>query len=84
MPLVISDDILRQANLTEREALIEFACRLFDSGRLSLGHAARVAGLEMAEMEEALRVRNLPRYRYTESELEQDLRALEKLEGGPT
>jgi predicted HTH domain antitoxin len=80
MPLVISDEVLQQANLTEREALIEFACRLFDGGRLSIGHAARVAGLEVAEMEEALRARNLPRYRYTESELAQDLRALEKIE----
>jgi predicted HTH domain antitoxin len=80
MPLVISDEVLRQANLTEREALIEFACRLFDGGRLSIGHAARLAGLDVGEMEEALRARNLPRYRYTEAEFGQDLRALQKLE----
>ena len=82
MPLVISDEVLKQANLTEREALVEFACRLFDGGRLSIGHAARLAGLEVTEMEEALRSRHLPRYRYTHEELEQDLRALKKLEEG--
>ena len=84
MPLVISDEVLQQANLTEREALIEFACRLFDGGRLSIGHAASLAGLGVREMEEALRSRNLPRYRYTDEELEQDLRALKKLEEGGT
>jgi predicted HTH domain antitoxin len=81
MPLLISDEVLQQANLTEGEALIEFACRLFDGGRLSIGHAARLARLDVREMEEALRARSLPRYRYTEEELGRDLRALEKLRG---
>jgi predicted HTH domain antitoxin len=51
---------------------------------LSIGHAARLAGLEVREMEDALRARNLPRYRYTEEDLAQDLRALKELEGGAT
>ena len=29
MPLIIFDDVLRQAKMSERERLIEIACRLF-------------------------------------------------------
>ncbi len=36
MPLVIPDDALREAGLSEREALIEFACHLFEAGKLHL------------------------------------------------
>jgi predicted HTH domain antitoxin len=44
MPLVISDDVLQAAGLSEREAKIEIACRWFDAGKLSIGHAARPRG----------------------------------------
>jgi predicted HTH domain antitoxin len=79
MPLVISDEALRQANLTEHEALIEFACRLFDAARLTIGHAARLASMTENELEQELYARQIPRYRYTEEHLEQDLRAIEKM-----
>jgi predicted HTH domain antitoxin len=79
MPLVISDDILKQAELTEGEALIEFACRLFDAGRLTLGHAGGIVGLTERQMEDELAKRDIPRFRYTQELFEQDLRTLEKI-----
>ena len=36
MPVVISDETLRDAGLTEQDALVEIACRLFGAGKLSL------------------------------------------------
>ena len=36
MPVVISDEFLRQVGLSEREMLIEIACRLFDAEKLAL------------------------------------------------
>jgi predicted HTH domain antitoxin len=51
MPIVISDETLEQAGLTEREALIEIACRLFDVGKLHLWPAAKMAGLSRVEFE---------------------------------
>ena len=39
--LSIPDHVLRQAGLTERDALVEFACRLFDAGKITLWSAAR-------------------------------------------
>ena len=41
MPLVISDEVLRAAGLTEREALIVFACGIFQARCMSLGRAGK-------------------------------------------
>ena len=43
MSLFIPDDILKEAGLTADEALTEFACRLFDAGRLSKSAAAKLS-----------------------------------------
>jgi predicted HTH domain antitoxin len=80
MPLTISDETLKKAGLTEREALIEFACRLFDAGRLSVHEAARLVGVERYSFEAELAKRKIPIYRYSEEHLRQDLEALRKLE----
>lgn len=79
MPLVISDEALRAAGLSEREAKIEFACRLFDAGKLVIGFAARLAGLTETEFESQLADCGIPRYRYTEDMLRQDVETLKKL-----
>ena len=36
MPVIIPDEILKQAGMTEHEALIEIACRLFAADKLRL------------------------------------------------
>jgi predicted HTH domain antitoxin len=76
MALVIPDDILREAGLGERDALIEFACWLFDSGRAPKEVAARMCGLDRVSFEAELYRRNLAVYRTTAEEYEQDLKHL--------
>jgi predicted HTH domain antitoxin len=49
MPLIISDDILKEAKLTEADVRLEIASTLYTSGRLSLRSAARLAGLDGSE-----------------------------------
>ena len=78
MPLTISDDVLREAHLSEADARVEIACRLFDAGRLSLSAAGRLAGLERNPFEHELRVRNIPVFRPTVADLEHDLKALKE------
>ncbi|MCC7292150.1 MAG: UPF0175 family protein [Phycisphaerales bacterium] len=80
MTISLPDDILSQAGLTEREALIEFACRLFDGDRLDLFTAARLAGLSRAEIEAQLRARGIAVYRPTLDELRDDEAVLRKLD----
>jgi predicted HTH domain antitoxin len=79
MPLVIPDDILRAAGMNEREAKVEIACRWFDAGKLTIGHAAHLAGLSEVEFEAQLERRGIPRYRYTEEMLDHDVNVLKKL-----
>ena len=81
MPVVIPDEVLREAGLSEREALIEIACRLFDIGKLHLWPAAQLAGLTRTEMEGELIKRNIPIYRPTLQDLEDDLATLRHLRG---
>ncbi len=80
MPLVISDETLQAAGMNEQEAKVEIACRLFDAGKLAFGHAARSAGLDDAAFEAQLEFRNIPRYRYTEEMLREDVKTLKKME----
>jgi len=73
MPLTIPDDLLAAAGLSERDARIEIACRLYDAGKLAIPAATRWTGLE-----ELLR-RKLPLCRPTEEDLKQDLETLQRL-----
>ena len=79
MPLTISDEELERYGLNERDALVEFACRLFQAGRISLPAASKLAHLNRVEMEKELFDRGIPAYVYTEEHLKQDLEAIEKL-----
>lgn len=80
MPLLIPDDLLNSAGLSEDEARVEIACRLFAAGKLALWPAAKWAGLSRSEFEEELRQRNIPLYRPTVTDLEADLAAFEHLD----
>lgn len=77
--LAIPDEVLKEAGLDEHGALVEFACRLFDAGRLTLWSAAKLAGLDRNGIEDALLERGIPIYRPKPSELEEDLATLRRL-----
>jgi predicted HTH domain antitoxin len=79
MPVLISDEFLTHAGLSEQEAKIEIACRLYDAQKIGKGVAARFAGMSRDEFEDALIARGLPRMRYTEDMLAQDLETVEHL-----
>ena len=80
MTITVPDEVLRQAGLSERDALIEFACRLFDAERLDLFAASRLAGLSRTEMEAELRIRRIPIYRPTLEDIADEEAALKKFE----
>ncbi len=80
MTISIPDDILKQAGLTERDALIEFACRLFDADKLDLNTAGRLAGLQRVEFERELRLRNLATVHYSVADYEQDRKTISELD----
>jgi predicted HTH domain antitoxin len=76
--LHIPDDVLRLAGLSEQDALIELACRLFETGKLTLFFSAKLAGLSTADFEDLLLDRGIPLYRYTAEDLKIDLASFAK------
>ncbi|NUQ64577.1 MAG: UPF0175 family protein [Pirellulales bacterium] len=79
MPLTIPDWLLEQAGLTEQDAKIEIACRLFQANRLRLWQAARWAGLARVEMEAELLRRGIPLYEVSQEQLSAELAAMDRL-----
>jgi predicted HTH domain antitoxin len=75
----IPDEVLKEAGLSEHEALVEFACRLFDAGKLTLWSAAKLAGLDRNGIEDALLSRGISIYRPQPSDLIKDLATLSQL-----
>jgi predicted HTH domain antitoxin len=76
MTLTIPDDILQQAGISEREALLELAIRLFDTDRLGLSAAGRLAGMDRVHFEIELQSRGIAPYRPTVADVEHDVAAL--------
>ncbi|MCU0872913.1 MAG: UPF0175 family protein [Pirellulaceae bacterium] len=79
MPLLIPDQVLTDAGLSELDAKVEIACRLYDAGRLSLPAATRWTGLSRTEFEEALLLRDLPLVRVDQEYWLQELESLRQL-----
>ena len=79
MPITISDELLSQAGMGEREARIEIACRLFDAGKMTLPLAARLAAWSAARWRDELLDRKIPLYRPTLEDYAQDSATLREL-----
>jgi predicted HTH domain antitoxin len=79
MNVIISDDILEAAELSERDRRVELALALYTRGKLSLGKAAEAAEVPVAELMRRMGDREI-HLNYDVADLEQDLRTLEKLE----
>jgi len=60
-----------------RERKIEHSLRLYQAGKVSMWKAARLAGLSLWEMIEALSSKKI-QIQYSEHDLEKDLKALEE------
>ena len=82
MTIEIDDELLRRMDVTEQDLRTELFARLFDGGKLSFGRAAELAGVTPERMEEELKQRGIPRYRYTDAQLERDKETLAKWEAG--
>jgi predicted HTH domain antitoxin len=79
MPLTITDEMLTAAGLSEEEARLEIACRLYDAGKLSMPAATRWAGVSRTVLETALLQRGLPLIRVDESYWQQERENMQRL-----
>lgn len=62
-------------------ALVDLAANLFDSEQISLGRAARIAGLSYSEMIDELGRRNIDVVRYSVEELKRELAYVSTIAG---
>lgn len=78
MPLTIPDDLLKRMGMTEQEARIEIACRLFDAQIISKPTATRLAELTRPAFEGELMERGLAVLRMDEQYVREELEAVER------
>lgn len=75
MSILISDELLKKANLNEKDFLTDIATYLYEKGKLSAGQAKKVANLSQLEFQKALKERNIF-LNYDEEEFYKDLETL--------
>lgn len=78
MALLVPDDVLTAAGLTEAEMRLELAVLLFEQERLTLGQASHLATMAQPDFMFVLAKRGLPLH-YGIEEFDQDLRTLAEL-----
>lgn len=59
----------------------EAVIKLFEAGRISSGYAASLLGMTRRHFLDLLQKRGVPFVRYTEEDLEKDLRTIQEVEG---
>jgi len=78
MPFVVPDEILQSARMSEQEIGQTLALALFEQERLTLGQAARLAGVTQIQFQHLLSARGIPVH-YDVAEFEQDIATLKAM-----
>jgi predicted HTH domain antitoxin len=78
MGVLIPDEVLDAAGMTEAELQQELAVMLYERGRLSLGRASRLAGMGRIEFQRLLASRQIP-MQYDVADLKADIETLRSL-----
>ena len=77
--LNVPDDLLKRLGANNRDALVEIACRLYETDRLQFDEAARLAEATLDDFAVACASRKIPVYWYRIDDLKADLETLNKL-----
>ncbi len=75
MTINIPDEVLKSAELTAGEFLIDVAVYLYDKERLSFGQARKLSGLDVLGFQKALADRNVF-LKYGVEDMERDVKNL--------
>ncbi len=77
MTVTIPDEIALKSGVTDRDLLIEIACRLFDKEKISKFEATSMTGLSRVEFENEMVKRGLPWIRISDADGLADIRQAE-------
>jgi predicted HTH domain antitoxin len=73
--VVIADGLIDDLNLSREQVLLDFAVGLYSESRVTLGRAARIAGVSSSEFMKELGCRRVPMH-YDVGDLASDLESL--------
>ena len=79
MTIIISDEILKASEMSEKEFLLEIAIMLFQQEKISLAKASKIAGMNQIKFQTLLAHRGICIH-YDVAEFKEDIKALR--EGG--
>lgn len=80
MSVLITDDILRQANMSESEFKLELGIFLYSNNILTMGKTSEFVGLPKVIFQKKLAERGIP-VSYDEQEFQKDLATIRKIYG---
>ncbi|WP_151997620.1 MULTISPECIES: UPF0175 family protein [unclassified Imperialibacter] len=78
MSLLITDEILNQANMSEEQFKLELAIFLFQREVFTLGKASAFAGIHSFQLQKILSERKISIH-YGEDDLEKDIQTIKRL-----
>ncbi|OGW50097.1 MAG: hypothetical protein A2Z50_02940 [Nitrospirae bacterium RBG_19FT_COMBO_42_15] len=78
MGVIIADEILQAARMTEDELRQELAVLLYQKEKLTLGQASRLAGLSRLRFQHLLASRRITVH-YDVAEFEEDIKTLKEI-----
>lgn len=77
--LHVPDDLRKRLGPSDRDALLEIACRLYQTDRLKFDEAARLANVDLETFADACAARKIPVYWYRSEDLQSDLETLKTM-----
>ena len=75
MSITFSEEVLKQAHMTNEELAVEMAVHLFEIEKLTFWQAARMAGMNHWDFQQLLGSRQIPLH-YGVEEFEKDVQTL--------
>ncbi|MGC9528100.1 MAG: UPF0175 family protein [Limnospira sp.] len=78
MSITIPDDIFQSTGMSEAELKLEIAVMLYQTEKLTLGNASRLAGMNQLNFQQLLASRNICIH-YDVEDLKQDIQTLQAL-----
>lgn len=78
MSVVIPDDILQSARMSEAQLKLEIAIMLFQQDKISIGKARRLAGINLLEFQHEIARRGICIH-YDVEEFEEDIKTLQEM-----
>jgi predicted HTH domain antitoxin len=77
--LVLNNDLIEEMNMPEEQIKLEFAVWLYQTDKISLRKAAKLAELDWLSFSEILCERNIPTVKMTNEEFETEIMTVNSL-----